>query len=145
MKDSIKKYEGFLKEKGIQEEKNTPAIMSAVQQAIGEILIDNEKMKGRKMMDSKKGVLITMKIGENEMKGFVSKVSDKEVSSEESLEFYNSTFEGYEQRLSLVASRVYTKLEKMVKKEEIRTVAEILEVLANAPSFLESQTENNIN
>lgn len=38
-----------------------------------------------------------MKIGENEMKGFVSKVSDKEVSSEESLEFYNSTFEGYEQ------------------------------------------------
>lgn len=79
------------------------------------------------------------------MKGFVSKVSDKEVSSEESLEFYNSTFEGYEQWLSLVASRVYTKLEKMFKKEEIRTVAEILEVLANAPSFLESQTENNIN
>lgn len=45
MKDSIKKYEEFLKEKGIQEEKNTPAIMSAVQQAIGEILIDSEKMK----------------------------------------------------------------------------------------------------
>lgn len=145
MKDSIKKYEEFLKEKGIQEEKNTPAIMSAVQQAIGEILIDSEKMKGRKMMDNEKGILITMKIGENEMRGFVSKVSDKEVSNEETLEFYNSTFEGYEQRLSLVASRVYTNLEKMVKKEEIRTVAEILEVLANAPSFLESQTENNIN
>ncbi|MDA9428384.1 hypothetical protein B834_853 [Enterococcus mundtii 1A] len=242
MKDSIKKYEEFLKEKGIQEEKNTPAIMSAMKQVIGEILIDNKKMRGQlqkmevekikllgmnkameqverylellkeakrlanelasteidlvidnhinldaarisksihshekkgiedvlkgvdgnfviggieydpatgegalKKMESKKGVLITMKIGENEMKGFVSKVSDKEVSSEESLEFYNSTFEGYEQRLSLVASRVYTKLEKMFKKEEIRTVAEILEVLANSPSFLESQTENNIN
>ncbi|MES5415530.1 hypothetical protein ABVF54_14225 [Enterococcus mundtii] len=47
MKDSIKKYEEFLKEKGIQEEKNTPAIMSAMKQAIGEILIDNEKMKGQ--------------------------------------------------------------------------------------------------
>ncbi|OTP26921.1 hypothetical protein [Enterococcus mundtii] len=135
MKESIKKYEEFLKEKGIQEEKNTPAIMSAVQQVLGEILIDSEKMKERKMMDNEKGILITMKIGDNEMRGFVSKVSDKEVSNEESLEFYNSTFEGYEQRLSLVASRVYTKLEKMVKKEEIRTVAEILKALATAPDF----------
>ncbi|MBO1087054.1 hypothetical protein [Enterococcus mundtii] len=135
MKGIIKKYEEFLKEKGIQEEKNTPAIMSAVQQAIREILIDSEKMKGRKMMDNEKGILITMKIGENEMRGFVSQVSDKEVSNEESLEFYNSTFEGYEQRLSLVASRVYTKLEKIVKKEEIRTVAEILKALATAPDF----------
>lgn len=28
--------------------------MSAVQQAIGEILIDSEKIKGRKMMDNEK-------------------------------------------------------------------------------------------
>lgn len=47
MKDSIKKYEEFLKEKGIQEEKNTPAIMSAMKQVIGEILIDNKKMRGQ--------------------------------------------------------------------------------------------------
>lgn len=86
-------------------------------------------------MDNEKAILITVKIGENEMKGFVSEISDKEASDEESLEFYNSTFEGYEQRLSLAASRVYTKLEKTFKKEEIRTIAEILKALATAPDF----------
>ncbi|ENZ6559816.1 hypothetical protein A5816_002751 [Enterococcus sp. 3G1_DIV0629] len=86
-------------------------------------------------MDKEKAILITNKIGENEMRGFVSEVSDKETSNEESLEFYNSTFTGHEQQLSLAASRVYSKLEKMFKKEEIHTIAEILEVLAKAPSF----------
>lgn len=86
-------------------------------------------------MDNEKAILITVKIGENEMKGFVSEISDKEASDEESLEFYNSTFEGYEQRLSLAASRVYTKLEKTFNKEEIRTIAEILKALATAPDF----------
>lgn len=124
MKDSIKKYEEFLKEKGIQEEKNTPAIMSAMKQVIGEILIDNKKAR-----------LITMKIGGNEMKDFVSQVSNKENSNEELLEFYNSTFAGHEQQLSLAASRVYANLEKTFKKEEIHMIAEILEVLAKAPSF----------
>ena len=52
------------------------------------------------------------------MKGFVSEISDKEASNEESLEFYNSTFEGYEQRLALIATRVYTKLEKRIKKRK---------------------------
>ncbi|MDY2550914.1 MULTISPECIES: hypothetical protein [Enterococcus] len=75
------------------------------------------------MNDNEKAILITVKIGENEMKGFVSEISDKEASNEESLEFYNSTFEGYEQRLALIATRVYTKLEKTYKKEEIHTIA----------------------
>lgn len=86
-------------------------------------------------MDNEKAILITAKIGENVMKGFVSEISDKEASDEESLEFYNSTFEGYEQRLALIASRVYTKWEKTFEKEEIHTIAEILKVLATAPSF----------
>lgn len=90
---------------------------------------------GTKMNDNEKAILITVKIGENEMKGFVSKLSDKETSNEESLEFYNSTFEGYEQQLALIASRIYTILGKTYKKEEIHTIAEILKVLATAPSF----------
>lgn len=148
VKDLIQGIASNNEENTNQEEKGITDVLRGVDGgfAIGGIEYDPGTGEGSlEKMESKKGVLITMKIGENEMKGFVSKVSDKEVSSEESLEFYNSTFEGYEQRLSLVASRVYTKLEKMFKKEEIRTVAEILEVLANAPSFLESQTENNIN
>ncbi|MGF2140111.1 hypothetical protein [Enterococcus innesii] len=96
-------------------------------------------------MDNEKAILITVKIGENEMKGFVSEISDKEASDEESLEFYNSTFEGYEQRLALIASRVYTKWEKTFEKEEIHTIAEILKVLATAPSFSEAQTGKNSN
>lgn len=96
-------------------------------------------------MDNEKAILITVKIGENEMKGFVSEISDKEASDEESLEFYNSTFEGYEQRLALIASRFYTKWEKTFKKEEIHTIAEIIKVLATVPSFSEVQTENNSN
>lgn len=87
------------------------------------------------MNDNEKAILITVKIGENEMKGFVSELSDKETSNEESLEFYNSTFEGYEQQLAFIASRVYTILGKTYKKEEIHTIAEILKVLATAPSF----------
>lgn len=47
MKDSLKKYDEFVKEKGIHVEKNTPAIMFAMKQVIGEILLDNEKMKGQ--------------------------------------------------------------------------------------------------
>lgn len=47
MKESLKKYDEFVKEKGIYVEKNTPAIMFAMQQVIGEILIDNEKIKGQ--------------------------------------------------------------------------------------------------
>lgn len=97
------------------------------------------------MNDNEKAILITVKIGEDEMKGFVSDVSDKEASNEESLEFYNSTFEGHEQRLALIASRVYTKWEKTFKKEEIHTIAEILKVLATAPSFSEAQTGKNSN
>lgn len=94
-------------------------------------------------MDNEKAILI--KLGENEMKGFVSEISGKEASNEESLEFYNSTFEGYEQRLTLIASRVYTKWEKTFEKEEIHTIAEILKVLATAPSFSEAQTGKNSN
>lgn len=94
-------------------------------------------------MDNEKAILI--KLGENEMKGFVSEISGKEASNEESLEFYNSTFEGYEQRLALIASRVYTKWEKTFEKEEIHTIAEILKVLATAPSFSEAQTGKNSN
>lgn len=47
MKESLKKYDEFVKEKGIYTEKNTPSIMFAMQQVIGEILIDNEKIKGQ--------------------------------------------------------------------------------------------------
>ena len=47
MKESLKKYDEFVKEKGIYEEKNISAIIAGMQQVIGEILIDNEKIKGQ--------------------------------------------------------------------------------------------------
>lgn len=47
MKESLKKYDEFVKEKGIHEEKNISAIIAGMKQVIGEILIDNEKIKGQ--------------------------------------------------------------------------------------------------
>lgn len=47
MKESLKKDDEFVKEKGIYEEKNISAIIAGMQQVIGEILIDNKKIKGQ--------------------------------------------------------------------------------------------------
>lgn len=97
VKDLIQGIASNNEENTNQEEKGITDVLRGVDGgfAIGGIEYDPGTGEGSlEKMESKKGVLITMKIGENEMKGFVSKVSDKEVSSEESLEFYNSTFEG---------------------------------------------------
>lgn len=47
MKESLKKYDEFVKEKGIHVEKSISVIIAGMQQVIGEILIENEKIKGQ--------------------------------------------------------------------------------------------------
>lgn len=47
MKESLKKYDEFVKEKGIHVEKSISVIITGMQQVIGEILIENEKIKGQ--------------------------------------------------------------------------------------------------
>lgn len=55
----------------------------------------------------------------------------------ELFEIYQSAFDGYEQQLNLSAIAEFNKLSKQYKKEEIRTIAEILIALAKAPTVLQ--------